>query len=286
MIVGLFAVLVFTGIIFGMIDIFFSFLPIPGALVLSLRMMGLCFVFIGVIVIAVRINQTGANLFVNLPEKNSVILLHSHRGKNPNARFVKGKLIDLEFIKAKRKIFKDTGGGLRICGHDVRFTHETIAHDIPLSVGQYFHQIKERYGTRNNKELVALYEKLKILREPIKDVISLEDQLTNIVELKPIMNDDVKRQELLSMGYERIKNMTETVWDGKVLHMEDVESFIESAPPNELDSLMTQESAHQLMRIKRYRDPGEINWGQWVPILLILLVGGAIAVAIIAGVFH
>ena len=284
MIVGICMTFILIGVMCGFIDLFYP--VIPFIYLFSMKIVGMMLIIMGAVILGARIMQTGADAFVDMPSKNNTILIHSRRGKNPNASILKGKLLDLEFIKVKRKLFKDTGGGVRICGHDVRFTHETISHDIPQWLGQYLHQIKNRYGIHNNHDLKTLYEQLQKLKPPLPGVITLEDQLNRIKELDPVMKDIEKRKKLLELKYDEIKNMTENIWDGKVIHMEDAEDFIESAPPNELDSYVTQEAAHTLMRIKRYNDPGEINWGQWVPIVLVLLVGGAIAVAIIYGVFH
>jgi len=285
MIIVLFIIFVMLGALFSNMDMFLLGV-LPYQLLIMFKFMGLMFILMGMIIIIARVMQTGADAFIDLPAKNRTILIHSRRGKNPNATILKGKLLDLEFIKVKRKLFKDTGGGIRICGHDVRFTHETIAHDIPQWLGQYLHQLKTKYGVHNNHDLKALYEKLQLLRKPIPNILTLEEQLRKIRELDPIMNDSEARQKLLSMSYTDLQNMTEKVWDGKMVHMEDAEDFIESAPPNELDSFVTQEAAHTLMRIKRYRDPGEVNWGAWVGPAILLMVGGAIAVAIISGVFH
>jgi hypothetical protein len=248
--------------------------------------MGMIFTGMGLFVISVRLKQTGADCFADIPSKNNIILLHSRRGQNPNASIIRGKLTDLEFIKSKNKLFKDTGGGFRICGHDVRLTHETIGHDIPQWLGQYLHQIKRHYGVRNNHDLRDLYKQLKKLKEPLPGVMTIEDQLRSIKLLEPIMNDYKKKKFLLNLNLKQLQNMAETFFDGRVVHMEDAERFIESAPPTELDSYVTQEAAHTIMRVKRYTDPGEVNWANVVPIILVLLVGGAIAVAIIFGVFH
>ena len=284
MIVVLFIVFIMLGALFSNIDLFVPIMPF--ALIFTFKIMGLMFVMMGMVIIIARLMQTGADALVDMPAKNKVILIHSRRGKNPNASILKGKLLDLEFIKVKRKLFKDTGGGIRICGHDVRFTHETIAHDIPQWLGQYLHQIKARYGVHNNHDLRKLYDKLQKLRKPLPGVLTLEEQLREIRELDPIMNDSSSRDKLLGLGYNNIRSMSELVWDGRMVHMEDAEDFIESAPPNELDSFVTQEAAHTLMRVKRYHDPGEVNWGAWVGPAIMLLLGGAIAVAIVSGVFH
>jgi hypothetical protein len=276
------------GVVLGFLDMFIpiQILGLPPIAVFSFRIMGLFFICISAFILMARLQQTGAYLFADVPSKNHVILLHSRRGKNPNAVFLKGILMDLEFIRSKNKIFKDTGGGTRICGHDVRFTHETIAHDIPLWLGEYLHKIKTRYNIHNHEELRDLYKQLKELKQPIPGVMSLEDQLNQIVELQNILKNPERKQSLLKLSVEDLHHMAETLVDGQTIHMEDAESFIESATPNELDSLMTQDAAHQFLRFKGYRDPGDINFAKWIPLMMMLMIGAALAFSIIYGTFQ
>lgn len=39
------------------------------------------------------------------------------------------------------------------------------------------------------------------------------------------------------------------------------------------------------MRDRNYSDPGEMNWGKWVPLLGFLLLCGAIAAIMVKGAF-
>jgi len=175
-----------------------------------LQMMGLGLCFIGVLIIGARSYQTGAGMWMDIPAKDTVINIHSGiSGKrlDPNAKFIKCKDIGLGILKAKKKVFKDTGGGFRICGHDVRRTHEKIGADISEWLGQYLYEIRERFKLRNDKEMKELYEKLRRLHDPIAGM-SIMQQLENIEILEPALKDEVCRKEIEAMSLDELRNMT------------------------------------------------------------------------------
>jgi len=189
MIVGLSVMLILIGTTFLSLDMF---VLVPVELmptIFMFKFLGVMFIPLGVMLWGGRTIQTGAGMFLDLPNSKHIILLHQRRGRNPNAMFLKGKLEDLDFIRTKGKIFKDTGGGFRISGHDVRRTHEDICHDIPEWLGQYFHQIRNKYGVSNIDDLNSLYESLKKLNAE-EDA---EDQLSGIKLLAPILQDEKKK---------------------------------------------------------------------------------------------
>jgi len=194
-----------------------------------------------------------------------------------------GRLEDLEFIRTKNKVFKDTGGGFRVAGHDVRRTHEVVCHDIPEWLSQYFYQIKERYGVKDSIEFNQLRKQLKALKQPIPGVMNIEQQLEQIPLLKPVMDNQQLRGELLKLNFLQLQKMEELLYDGVTHHGEEAETFIESATPNELDALEKQKFLNDKMEERNYRAVGEHNIGQWIGPALLLMVGGAIAVAIISG---
>ena len=245
------------------------------------KLIGAMFSMIGIVILGGRMKQTNAGAFLDIPNSKEVILFHQRRGKNPNVRILKGKLTDLEFIRTKNKLFKDTGGGFRIAGHDCRHTHETICADLPAWLGQYLHQIKKKYGVGNVEELTQLYTELKLLNTS-EDA---EEQLSNIKLLAPVMKDEKQKQELLDMRIRDLKQMAELLFDGTTRHMEDVEEFVESATPNELDALEKQEFLNEIMREKNYSDPGEFNFSKWFPYITTLILVCAVAVVMIMGVF-
>jgi len=246
-------------------------------------MMGLGIAAIGVMILGARIHQTGVGPFIEIPNTRRVILMHQRRGKNPNTYFMTGRLEDLEFIRTKNKVFKDTGGGFRVAGHDVRRTHEVVCHDIPEWLSQYFYQIKERYGVKDSIEFNQLRKQLKALKQPIPGVMNIEQQLEQIPLLKPVMDNQQLRGELLKLNFLQLQKMEELLYDGVTHHGEEAETFIESATPNELDALEKQKFLNDKMEERNYRAVGEHNIGQWIGPALLLMVGGAIAVAIISG---
>ena len=245
------------------------------------KLVGIMLCFIGLIILYARMFQTNAGALMEIPNSKRVILFHQRRGRNPNVRILVGKLTDLEFIRTKNKLFKDTGGGFRIAGHDCRHTHETICADIPGWLGEYFYKIRKRYGVENIDELQSLYKQLK----KVNDTEDAEIQLNNIEILKPIMGDEEKKEQLLDLTVDDFHHMSELLYDGTTRHMEDVEAFVESATPNELDALEKQEFLNEMMREKNYSDPGEFNFSKWFPYITTLILVCAVAVVMIMGVF-
>jgi len=245
MIVSLAVILLFIGMGMMTMDVFVPVPPELSMMILMNKLLGIVFYFFGLVLLIARMMQTGVIPLLDLPNAKRVILFHQRRGRNPNTNIFVGKLTDLEFIRSKNKLFKDTGGGFRISGHDCRRTHETIAHDIPDWLSQYFYDIRQKYG--------------------------IED----LTEFKT----------LLDMDIDDLRDMTELFFDGATHHGEEVEHFIESSTPNELDALEKQTYLNDMMRERNYTDPGEVNWAKWVPILGFLLLTGAIAAIMIKGAF-
>jgi len=273
MIFAMFLLLSMIGMFLLGIDIFMP-IPMPFLLVFTFRILGAALIGIGVCILSIRIVQTGVHLFINPVKPRRVILLHQRRGKNPNAFFLPGRLEELEHISARNKLFKDTGGGFRIAGHDVRRTHETICHDIPEWLGQYFYQVSKKYGVEDIEELETIYNAIKNMKslETLKAIIDPD-----------IVNDEEKWKEIEKMDINDVRNLSELLYTGQIIHMEDAENFISSATPNELDTYVNQKWSHKLMQTKTYGAPGYVDWAKWIPILVVLFIGAAIAFQIIAG---
>lgn len=281
MIMGMCLILISLGILCTSIDVF---MPIPGLINLTVKLCGLGMGFIGILILAGRNSQTGAGYWLDLPSQDTTICIHSDiTGKrlDPNAKFYKTKNIGLGILKGKKKVFKDTGGGFRIAGHDVRRTHEKICADIPEWLGQYLYQVKNKYLIRNDTELFSLFNSLRNLHKPVPGM-TVEEQLRSIKILEPVMKDDDKKQVLLNMGFDDLRNMTEHVFDGESIHMEDVENFIKLAKPNELDTWITQEINKNTLEKRNYRDPGTaIDWGKWLPALGFFMIIAVLATVIL-----
>lgn len=274
----LFFLLLSAGCFFTLIDM----IPLPfyyPLFTFVMEMVGIILVMLGVMVLVFRIYQTGVHLFIAPPTTKNVILIHQRRGGN--AKFIRGKLIDLEHIAAKNKLFKDTGEGIRIAGHDVRRTHETISFTIPDWLVDYFRKIRERYGVRNIKELKSLYEKLKNVTA--SNPFEREKQLKAIPELRDVMEDPVKREVLLNMKLDDLRNLRELLFDGQVIEFNQIEEYIENAAPTDLETLTSEEFAHKVLRFNMYKLGGKVDWAKWAPVLVMLMIGGAMAVLILKG---
>jgi hypothetical protein len=271
MIFSLGIIFIFMGIMGLSMDLFVPVTTYEVAQMVGVgNLFGLMFALIGTIVIGIRMYQTGVGGFLDLPSGKRVILFHHRRGKNPNVSIMSGNLLDLEYIKSKEKIIKDTGGGFRIAGHDCRTTHETIAFDVPEWLMDYFYQVKKQYGVRNREEFIKLVNGVKNIHRPINgDKKLLEAELKRIPILQPIMRDEEKKEELLNLGYDRIKRLEIVCCDGMTHHHEEVEDFIESATPNELDTLVKQKYLNDRMKESNYRDPGSrFNYETLIPIAI------------------
>jgi len=309
MIVGLAMMLLFIGMVMMTMDIFVPPISVEMLTIIMMnRLLGIVFFIFGVMLLGVRLSQTGIAPLLDLPNKKRVILFHQRRGRNPNTHILTGELKDLEFIRSKNKLFKDTGGGFRISGHDCRRTHETICHDIPEWLSEYFYQIKQKYGINNSDEFQQLRKALKGLKQPgtiinlegdstpdiVKElkgkqeenkVPGMEDQLRKIKLLEVVMENPERKKDLLNMSLQQLQHMDELLFDGITHHGEEIEQFIESSTPNELDALEKQAFLNDMMRQRNYSEPGEMNWGKWVPAMGFLLLCGALAAIMLQGVF-
>jgi hypothetical protein len=262
------------------------FMPPVGEIIISLQMMGLVFVGIGIVVLVARSKATGGGYWLDLPNVNDTICVHSQIANNrldPNAKFILAKDIGLGLLKSKKKVFKDTGGGFRIAGHDVRRTHEKISADIPERIGQYLHQIKKKWKCSNDTEMFQMYDILKKIKEPdIEYNVSIVDQLKVHRIFDEALSDPESKKTIEGMTLDDVHKMTEYLFDGETVHMEDVEYFIKLAKPNELDTWIDQEVSRMDRERKTYRDPGKsIDWNAWLPALGIFMIIGVLATVIL-----
>jgi hypothetical protein len=285
--------LVAIGIIFLMLGILFSsfdiFLPTYTQemlmMIFAMRIFGMMFEFLGLVIIGARAFGTGANIWMDLPSDKWINLIHSHiRGKDPDAKFMKARRLDLETLKCKNKLFKDVGGGFRIGGHSSRRTYETIGFTMPDWLSEYFHKVKEDFGLTNSDEFRALKTALKLLTDPKKPPFkSIEEQLKEIELLKPIMKDEVNKHALLDMDINKLKNLEYIFYDGITHNGDEVELFIDSATPNEIDLLSGQTILNELRRNINYNKGQGTDWGKWMPWLIVLMIGAVVAMMILKG---
>jgi len=295
MLVGMF---IFSLIICNGILLMDSMNPLPLPFAMHMTVMFTCALvpITTGIVLLMRIISTGSYLFIDFARHGEVILDNKRRGRR--AKFIKGWLTDLELIRAKNKIFKDTGGGYIIAGHDVRHTHETLGHDLPENIAQYIYKIKKKYMVDDLPELMALAKKLggiqekKKVKEKIivdgveKDyeaTLSIKEQLEKIPELDAAMANPETKEELLSMTARDLQKMSEYLFDGETVHYEDFENFVDSVSPNELESFMNQHVSHRIMQAKAYSLTGQTDWAKYVLPITILFIGGALAWQMLSG---
>ena len=284
MIIELAVIFFIIGMGLGTMDMFVPMPPELTPMIFMNRMLGLVFLIVGIMLLLSRGFATGSFYLMDLPKNGRVLLFHQRKGKNPNTTIIPGKLKDLEYIKTKKKIFKDTGNGFRIAGHDCRRTHEMIAFDIPDWLGEWFSKVKHDFNVKNKTDLYELYNGLNELCIDDSEEETLR-KLNSIDCLKPLLMDDKKKQYFANLGFDDLVNLRLQLFDGQVVRMEDVEEFIDSATPNELDALVKQEYLNDVMREKNYSDPGEMNWMKWIPAFGFLLLCGAIAAIILQGAF-
>lgn len=266
----------FSGIILSIIDYLIPW-QILGAwffyMYMPLRVMGICLIAIGAIVLIIRIFQTTTNVIIEPSGAKRVVLIHRRRGGR--GKFMRGRLGDLEHIFAKNKVFKDTGGGFRLGGHDFKFTQETVSHDIPEWASDWVHTIKLKYGVNDLIELRGLYNNLKKITT-IHDVLKIS-------ELRELLKNPDKRKAILDTSLDDIKHLAEMVYDGTSINMDDYERFQESAAPNDLDTLMGQNFVHRELQFRHYNPAGSVNWATLAITFTIIIVGGALAFLMITG---
>lgn len=297
MIFEIFVMLFLIGIMLNGMDMVIPMTSQNMPLIALGKFFGNILLILGFVVITARLMQTDASKLLDFPSNGVVKLFHQRRGRNPNTRIMNGKLTDLEFIRAKNKLFKDTGGGFRLAGHDCRRTHEIICHDIPEWVSQYFYDIKKRYGVKNLEQFHELRKALQSLQPEytakvmdgklgfeVSQKVTLEMQLKDIEFLEPIMKDPVKKKELLKLNIDQLKSMSEVFFDGVTHHGEEVEQFFESVTPNELDALEKQQYLNDTMRERNYRDTMQYDWTKYAAPVFWILLGLGIAYVLLKGV--
>jgi hypothetical protein len=274
------------GVLLSSFDIFLPAYPSSMMmLVFALRIFGMMLNFLGLIILGIRISGTNTGMWLDLPSDKWINLIHSHiRGADPDAKFLRAKRLDLETLRSKKKLFKDVGGSFRISGHSCRRTYETIGFTVPDWLSDYFHKVKKDFGLTNSDEFRELKSQLKELKSPKEAPFkSIEEQLTEITLLKPIMNDPVNKKVLLDMDIKQLKDLEYMFYDGVTHNGDGVELFIDSATPNELDILEGQTFMNEMDRQKQYRDKGTTDWLKYMPWLIIMMFAAVIVIMIMKG---
>jgi hypothetical protein len=272
----------------GSICIMLPWLMPPGFFVyvvwMGMTMMGLMMIWIGPILLIMRMVGTRTHLFLPLPRANEVITIHERRGGQ--GQFRRGVVDALEHIKLKDMIFKDTGGGTRVAGHRLIKTMETVNHNIPDWMAQWLFQIRQKYMVDSPEKLKALHDRLNNLKKPIGELNSIESQLKQMPELKTIMTDDKYKEHkdaLLKMDITDLQQMSELLYNGEVIHYEEYERFQEAASPYDMESYSKRREIHRMMQMMSYRDVTDANWMKWALIIFVLVIAAGIAYAFFGG---
>lgn len=252
----------------------------------GLTIMGLMMIWIGPILLIMRQVGTRTHLFLPMPKANEVITIHERRGGQ--GQFRRGIVDAMEHIRLKDMIFKDTGGGTRVAGHRVIKTMETVNHNIQDWVAQYLFSIRTKYMVDSPEKLKTLYEKLKNLYEPIPGVESstLEKQLTAISELKQMMTDpkyEKNRKVLLDMKIDDLRQMSELLYNGEIIHYEGYEGFQDSATPYDLESYTKRRDIHRMMQQMNYKDIMQTDWMKWAMVIFVLCIAAGLGYTMMKG---
>jgi len=222
--------------------------------------------------------QTGADKLTALSKPHECIVCHQR--KSGKSFLLKGEFAPLEHIVAKiRKdwmIFKDTGGYRDIAKHPMVFTNETVNYTIPEKIAEWLYQQKQKYGVNNLQELRDLHDNLKS--------VHVHDDLWNIKELRSVLEDEDKKQELWNMKIEDIRNMREMLYDGHTTHFDGFEEFEESAAPYDMESYTNKKITQRIWQYKMYQPmSGMGDIMKWVLAIVVMFIGGAIAYSIFTG---
>jgi hypothetical protein len=250
---------------------------------IGLQVMGVMIIWVGALLYAARSVATGGYLLNEMAKPNEVLALHERRGGT--ARLRRGTLDILEHIRLKGMLLKDTGGGIRIAGHRIVSTKETVNHTIPEWAAQYIHMIHDKYMVDSPDKLKALYIALKGLHKEIPglDTSTIKHQLEQIPELEMVMRDEKKKQSLLDMELIELQNMAELLYDGQIIHMEDYEKFQEAASPYDLESYNKKHEIRAMMRWFHYKDVNTPDWMKYAIVIFIICLGAGMAFMMMKG---
>ena len=265
------------GSILSMIDTF-----LPGFFIspvdIFIRWTGIILIWCGVMVYVGRQYSTRGGLFGDLANPSRTICLHV--GKS-NGKFLNASKSEPNRLKARgvgRKgnmNIKDMGESINVAGHDLVITTQDDGHNFPLWLIDVIDKYKQRYGLSNENEFKALYNQ-------IKDIKGYND-LDKIPFLKPIMEDPKRRNKVLDLSLDELREMKEMIYDGRVINAKAVLGWSEGATPYDNESLIESEVAHHRAQDNSLRYMGGVDWAKIVIPASIILIMGAIAYQIFGG---
>jgi len=248
-------------------------------MVMANNISGLILLLVGLVILGVRIRQTGIGGILNLPVEDKIQCFYQ-AGHSRNTKILYGKLMDDNLIKVDNRLIHYKGGGFRLAGHECIRVHGNVIANIPEKIGEYLCTIKEKYKVDNINKLWKLYTKL----QKINAIDPLEDQLREIPELSHIVDDDVLLKELASMTIKDIKSMAETFWDGTTIRLDpDIDEFIQTATPAQVYHYAQREYMGKMNKdkmLKRQAGGGSMEWVKYAIPIGVLLFMAALGIGV------
>jgi len=242
------------------------------------RWTGLILLWCGMLVYVGRQMGTKGSLFGELANPGRTICLHL--GKS-NGKFLNSRKAEPNRLKARgvgRKgnmNIKDMGESINVAGHDLVITTQDDSHNFPVWLIDAIDKYKQRYGLASDKEFKLLYDQ-------IKNITSYND-LYKIPFLKSVMEDKDKRNKVLDLGLDELREMKEILYDGRTIDAKTVLGWYEGATPYDNESLIESEVAHHRAQDSSLRYMGGVDWAKIVIPASIILIMGAIAYQIFGG---
>lgn len=270
--------LIFLGI---MMMIYHIIVPVTVAdwlsgTVTAYNISGLVLAITGLVILGVRLHQTGVGGLLDLPKEDS-IQCFTQPGHSQNTRIINGKLMDNNIIKARGKLINYKGGGFRIAGHECIRVHGNVVPNIPEWLGETLARYKETYKVDDIYKLSALHKKLKGL-DPKKPIL---EQLKKIPEIGNALDDPESVRQILSMPIKDLQQMAETLWDGTTVRLEpDIDEFIQTATPSQVHQYAQKEYMSLKNRDKMLKKEGTTEWAKYAIPIGILLFMAALGLGI------
>jgi len=264
--------LLFAGSIFIMLE-----MVLPGQnafFYMSMKYIGVICIWMGPILYYMRSVIVGAIHFIEIPNPNKTILLNMGNSGAKLSIMEKAEMNSLRHRKQRLR-YRDMGGGTRIAGHDFNLGSQTSGITYPIWVIDLVQQYKDKYGVRDEKELLNLYNDIR--------GITSHDDLYKISFLKPIMADGDKRTVLMNMSLDELRNMSELLYDGRTINIKSYLDFDERSSPYDNESIIARTLAHRAEQRQSYRFGASADYMKYVVPLAIILILGAVAYQIFKG---
>lgn len=265
------------GLVLMLNDIFLpGFFIAPVDFYISLT--GVILSLVGIMLYVSRVSITGGGKLVDMPDPRIGKLIHMGKStarivnalkREPNRLYVRGlkKGLDMNI--------KDTGEPINIAGHDVYITSQDYGHTAPVWVVDLVDKWKKKYGCRNETEWLKLYDQLRGIRS--------HSDLKDIEFLKPVLADRDKHAELLSVDVDELRNMSELLYDGRVVNAKAYLDWAECATPYDNESIISSTVAHQRTQDRNLLQSPTGDVMKWVMAIVVLFIGGAIAYQVFLG---